>query len=43
MRYGAFALLFATQRAGSTDSQDYPAVAAGVAPATAVLPPPVEN
>jgi hypothetical protein len=42
IRYGGFALLFATQRAGSTESQNYPAVAAGVAPATAVLPPPVD-
>ena len=43
MRYEAFALLFVTQRAGSTDSQAYPAVAGGVAPATAVLPPPVSD
>ncbi|UQA56317.1 hypothetical protein [Polyangium aurulentum] len=37
---GAYALLFATQRAGRTSSGDYPAVAAGVAPADAPLPPP---
>ncbi len=30
-------LLFVTQRAGSSDSQDYPAIAAGVAPATVDL------
>lgn len=43
VRHETWALLFATQRAGSTESQDYPAVAAGVAPATAVLPPPVAD
>lgn len=43
IRYPSFTLLFATQRAGRTQSQDYPAVAAGVAPATAVLPPPVAD
>jgi hypothetical protein len=36
----AFALLFVTQRAGRATSADYPAVAAGVAPADAALPPP---
>lgn len=39
----SFALLFVSQRAGRTESQDYPAVAAGVAPATAILPPPVTD
>jgi hypothetical protein len=40
MRYPSFTLLFATQKAGSTTALDYPAVAAGVAPATVTLPPP---
>lgn len=35
-----FTLLFATERAGKGSLEDYPAVAAGVAPATATLPPP---
>ncbi len=43
VRYPEFTLLFATQRAGSTPSRDYPAVAAGVAPATVSLPPPDEG
>jgi hypothetical protein len=38
LAYDGFTLLFATQRASTT--QAHPAVAAGVAPATAVLPPP---
>ncbi len=37
---GTYALLFATQRAGRANSADYPAVAVGVAPADAALPPP---
>lgn len=40
MRDNSYALLFATQRAGRANSADYPAVAAGVAPADAALPPP---
>ncbi len=36
----AYTLLFATQLAGRTKSDAYPAVAAGVAPADASLPPP---
>jgi len=42
MRYDDFTLLFVTQRAGSTTALDYPAVAIGVAPATATLPTPVD-
>ncbi|MCC6558423.1 MAG: hypothetical protein IT372_36245 [Polyangiaceae bacterium] len=38
--YPDLSLLFATQRAGKSDAQDYPAVVAGVAPADAHLPPP---
>lgn len=40
LRYPDFALLFATQKAGSTEALDYPAVAAAVAPADVALPPP---
>ncbi|MBI4701906.1 MAG: hypothetical protein HY744_12270 [Deltaproteobacteria bacterium] len=40
LRYPGFALLFATERAGKSEAQNYPAVAAGVAPATVTLPPP---
>ncbi len=40
VRHEGFTLLFVTQRAGSTQALDYPAVAVGVAPADAVLPPP---
>ncbi|WP_437650767.1 hypothetical protein [Sorangium sp. So ce362] len=38
--YPGFSLLFVTQAAGAGDGQRYPAVAAGVAPADASLPPP---
>jgi hypothetical protein len=38
--YPDFALLFATERAGTGQNQSYPAVIAGVAPADAALPPP---
>jgi hypothetical protein len=38
--YPDLSLLFATQRAGTSDTQSYPAVSAGVAPANAHLPPP---
>ena len=38
--YPERSLLFATQRAGSSGAQSYPAVAAGVAPGNAQLPPP---
>ncbi|WP_437339190.1 hypothetical protein [Sorangium sp. So ce394] len=38
--YPGFSLLFVTQAAGTRDGQGYPAVAAGVAPADASLPPP---
>ena len=38
--YGDFALLFITQRAARSAAKDYPAVAIGVAPAQAMLPPP---
>jgi hypothetical protein len=38
--HDGFSLLFATQRKGRGDAEDFPAVAAGVAPATAVLPAP---
>jgi hypothetical protein len=40
MRYDAFTLLFVTQKAGTSSAQQYPAVAVGVAPATAGLPSP---
>lgn len=40
MRYPDFTLLFATQLAGTSSAQQYPAVAIGVAPATIALPPP---
>jgi len=40
VRYPEFTLLFATERAGTLSSLDYPAVAVGVAPATITLPPP---
>jgi len=40
MRYPDFSLLFVTQKAGTTESLDYPAVAIGVAPADITLPPP---
>lgn len=40
VRYPAHALLFVTQKAGSTKALDYPAVAAGIAPADARLSPP---
>jgi hypothetical protein len=40
MRYPDFSLLFVTQKAGTTDSLDYPAVAIGVAPADISLPAP---
>lgn len=40
MRYPDFTLLFATQKAGSTDALDFPALSVGVAPATVVLPAP---
>lgn len=38
--FDGFKLLFVTQKAGSTEALDYPAIAVGVAPADAVLPPP---
>ncbi|WP_437321499.1 hypothetical protein [Sorangium sp. So ce385] len=38
--YPGFSLLFVTQAAGTRDGEDHPAVAAGVAPADASLPPP---
>ncbi|WP_437971866.1 hypothetical protein WMF04_22350 [Sorangium sp. So ce260] len=38
--YPGFSLLFVTQVAGAREGQGYPAVAAGVAPADAALPPP---
>ncbi|XYI03425.1 hypothetical protein ACMHYB_28115 [Sorangium sp. So ce1128] len=38
--YPGFSLLFVTQAAGTREGQRYPAVAAGVAPADAALPPP---
>ncbi|WP_438030518.1 hypothetical protein [Sorangium sp. So ce233] len=38
--YPGFSLLFVTQAAGTRDGQGYPAVAAGVAPTDAALPPP---
>ncbi|AGP37170.1 hypothetical protein [Sorangium cellulosum] len=38
--YPGFSLLFVTQAAGTRDGDDHPAVAAGVAPADASLPPP---
>ncbi|MFP6686483.1 MAG: hypothetical protein VB934_17315 [Polyangiaceae bacterium] len=41
VRFATFSLLFVTQRAGSTDNRDYEATAASVAPASAVLPPPI--
>lgn len=41
VRYPGYALLFVTQRAGSTGALDYPAVAAGVAPADVRLPDPL--
>lgn len=37
--FDGFALLFVTQKAGSTSALDYPAIAAGLAPATSLLPP----
>ncbi|WP_437627614.1 hypothetical protein [Sorangium sp. So ce1151] len=37
--YPGFSLLFVTQAAGTREGQGYPAVAAGVAPADAALPP----
>ncbi|XXY49788.1 hypothetical protein WME91_01365 [Sorangium sp. So ce269] len=37
--YPGFSLLFVTQAAGTREGQRYPAVAAGVAPADAALPP----
>ncbi|MBI4957476.1 MAG: hypothetical protein HY908_36045 [Myxococcales bacterium] len=40
VRFASFAFLYATERAGSAASQDFPAVAVGVAPATVTLPPP---
>ncbi|MEQ9319503.1 MAG: hypothetical protein RIF41_10115 [Polyangiaceae bacterium] len=40
VRYPEFTLLFATQLAGTTSAQQYPAVAIGVAPATIELPAP---
>ena len=40
IRFADFTLLFATELAGTSATQRYPAVAAGVAPATASLPPP---
>lgn len=40
VRYPAFTLLFATQLAGTSSAQQYPAVAIGVAPATITLPEP---
>ncbi len=40
LSFPGFILLYATQRAGTTSAQDYPAVAVGVAPATLRLPPP---
>jgi hypothetical protein len=39
LRYGGFSLLYVTEKAGETEALDYPAIAAGVAPADAVLPP----
>jgi len=42
VRFATFSMLFVTQRAGSTDNRDYEATAASVAPASAVLPPPVQ-
>jgi hypothetical protein len=39
LRYDGFSLLFVTEKAGTTEALDYPAVAGGVAPADAVLPP----
>jgi len=38
--HDGFTLLFATQRAGRSEAQDHPAIAAGVAPAQLTLPPP---
>ncbi|MBW2455299.1 MAG: hypothetical protein JRI68_12345 [Deltaproteobacteria bacterium] len=40
MRYPDFTLLFVTEKAGSTESLDFPAVAIGVAPADITLPAP---
>lgn len=40
VRLNGFTLLFATQRAGTSDNEQFPAVAVGVAPADIVLPPP---
>lgn len=40
VEHGAFALLFATERAGKTKAKQYPAVAVGVAPALVALPAP---
>jgi hypothetical protein len=40
LAYPGFSLLFVTELEGDSSSGDYPAVAVGVAPATASLPPP---
>jgi hypothetical protein len=41
VRFAGFTLLFATERAGVNSTQNYPAVAVGVAPALVTLPAPV--
>jgi hypothetical protein len=38
--FSRFSLLYVTQKAGSTEALDYPAIAVGLAPATTFLPPP---
>lgn len=42
LRFDGFTLLYTTQRASSSDAAAHPAVAIGVAPATATLPAPVD-
>ncbi|MEJ7732593.1 MAG: hypothetical protein WKG00_25740 [Polyangiaceae bacterium] len=41
VRFDGFTILYATQRASSSDAEAHPAVAIGVAPATITLPTPV--
>jgi hypothetical protein len=42
VRFSGFTLLYATQRAGVTSDQNYPAVVVGVAPANIALPAPAQ-